>query len=458
MRFAIASWCTRLAEALSKLHTAQVPYIERYWQATSYPTRITFNGSDETPFHNDDLRELYDLARLARRTDEIQYYRPLRDALDPVRGVLRSHPAVGRAIGSRVGNDEFLVEISNGTTLTWLSALIAGLMERASELPSDGFHRTAYELGALLDASSSIVETHVPSDLDLGYDLMLFFGPRIDRRIELNDGLSILPFAAVKDWVEPSWIRDFVPEHVDRRDLRQIGAVAHPFRWRPSLHQRSAFREGHIRRTPDFEWNVLRFLDLLAVCNQSPIVPFARLDGCVHRTACVLLGTVHNHRGIQPGRTVGKRYDPFRQPERLQHNALELALQIHIRKDSQRERLAPVLSRLAEALARNGPFALNDRILDVSQAIELMFEVRGTGISKKLQRALSELLAEDQEHNESIRSATRHFYSVRSAIVHGASDDWRKERMKERQRAFTTGFHLAREAYLKLVLEGEDDH
>ena len=84
MRFDSNSWCSRLAPALSQPAKIQEPFLEAYWQASSYPARFSFNEKDETPFPKDDLAHLYDLVRPAKRSDEKKFYKPLRDALYPV--------------------------------------------------------------------------------------------------------------------------------------------------------------------------------------------------------------------------------------------------------------------------------------------------------------------------------------------------------------------------------------
>jgi hypothetical protein len=68
---------------------------------------------------------------MALRSGGKKFYDPLREALDPVRAILRSHPSLSEALGMRVGNDEFHVKILNGTSLTWLTQIVAGLLERA---------------------------------------------------------------------------------------------------------------------------------------------------------------------------------------------------------------------------------------------------------------------------------------------------------------------------------------
>lgn len=136
MTYSLNSWFARLAPSLGHLAKVQEPFLEAHWQASSYPPRVSFNGKDETPFPKDDLAHLYDRVRSARRSIEQQYYKPLRDALDPVRGILRSHPTLATALGTRIGNDEFHVKIMNRTSLTWLTQIVAGLLERAHGMVS----------------------------------------------------------------------------------------------------------------------------------------------------------------------------------------------------------------------------------------------------------------------------------------------------------------------------------
>ncbi|WP_432450261.1 hypothetical protein [Aliiroseovarius marinus] len=454
MSFCIESWQERLASALYKLEATQAPYLEKHWQCYGYPATTSFNGKDETPYPSSDVQDLYDTALRSSNQAETAYFKALRSALDPVRGILRSHPAIGSALGRVAGNDKFMVEIVNGTSLTWLTLLVVGLMERANELSDNDFETAAGELGVLLEASRTSKTINVPNGMDIGYDVLLFFGPKIERQIQVEPNLLVVPFAELLDWVDPDWIRDFLPEQMDRRDWRQIGAIMRPFHWRPHLHQMNRSGERAMQIKPRFEEEAWSFLELLAVANQTPIIPFVFIDDCIHRTAFLLLGISRNSGGRQTVGNVGKSCDPFREPPKLHQNAIEVALDaFETRRKPSYQQLAPVRRRLAEALARDGRFLLDDRILDVSQSIELMFEIKGTGIGKKIQSAMSDLLAIDSDHSDEVRKATKQFYDVRSAIVHGPSDDYRKRLMRLRGQAFRSGFNLAQQAYFKLIHE-----
>lgn len=415
MTYSLDTWCDRLGPALSQLAKVQVPFLESYWQANSYPTRVSFNGVDETPFPKDDVAHLYDLARLASRSAEKKYYHPLREALDPVRGILRSHPSLARALGQRIGNDQFHVQILNGTSLTWLTQIVAGLLERAHAHGDGGYKKAASELGSILDLSSTSLESDVPNGLDLGCDLLLFHGPEIRSEFEIQEGLIVKPAAVLSDYLDREWIRDFVPKEMDRRDWRQIGAVVRPFHWRPVFRGTTDYRGERPSWPPRFEDDALTFLEILSVANQTPILPFTLMHGCVHRSAHGLLGLAHSQGGSQPIRQVGHRHDPFRARPPLQNNSINLAKQVHSkRRDEEFERLAPIIHRLSESLARDGRFGANDRILDVSQSLELMFRPKGGRISQKLQDGVADLLGVGETHKDDIQAAIKQFYDVRS--------------------------------------------
>ncbi len=331
--------------------------------------------------------------------------------------------------------------------------MVAGLLERAHDHGDGGYRKAANELGSILDLSSTTLEVDVPNGLDLGYDLLLFHGPEIGNEFEIQEGLVVKPAAALSDYLDREWIRDFVPEEMDRRDWRQIGAVVRPFKWRPAFRRKTDYREEHPSWPPRFEDGALTFLEILSIANQTAILPFMLMHGCVHRSAHGLLGLAHSQDGYQPISLVGRRYDPFRTPPQLRDSSIDLAKEAFSkRSDEEFERLAPIIHRLSEALARLGRFGANDRILDVSQSLELMFRPKGGGISRKLQDGMAELLGVDEAHKDDIRTAIKQFYDVRSAVVHGATDARRKRNLEDRQRAFISGFNLTQQALFKMLL------
>ena len=119
-------WEERLADSLFALADEQKPFLHQHWQSHGFPAKVSFNGRDETPFPADDHFIVYEDATHSFRFGNAEYFAPLKAALDPVRGVLRDHPVVARALGNRISVSEVQVGILNAASLTSLSALIVG--------------------------------------------------------------------------------------------------------------------------------------------------------------------------------------------------------------------------------------------------------------------------------------------------------------------------------------------
>ena len=114
-------------------------------------------------------------------------------------------------------------------------------------------------------------------------------------------------------------------------------------------------------------------------------------------------------------------------------------------------RMAAVVGRLAEALARDGRFAVGDRILDVAIALERMYELDQGKISRQLRGRASRYLGTDAASRERIREVVGEFYDARSDIVHN-----RLEKMTPQSNrvAFGKGFEIARRSLFKLLRDG----
>ena len=114
-------------------------------------------------------------------------------------------------------------------------------------------------------------------------------------------------------------------------------------------------------------------------------------------------------------------------------------------------RYRPVIGRLAEALARNGRFSLEDRILDVAIALERMYELPEGKISRKLRNRASRYLGTDATGREAIKSTVKDFYDGRSDIMHNRTDRVSPQRHRD---SFVEGFDIARRSLFKLLRVG----
>ena len=448
--FGAGNWIERLARALRGLSQAQGPFLRNYWQHNPR-NRVVVDGRDETPFPLDDLETIYLFARHGRMVGEREYYAPLRAAMDPVLSLLRSHSTLWRVVGPLIDNDEFWISIRGHGVRTSLTNVIAGLMARADELPGDGFDAAAGELHAFLDSAEGGAANAVPGDLDIGYDAVVFHGMCLEKEIDIGDGLSMLPFERARAFVDEAVLKDMAPDVVRFRDWRLVGAVVRPFRWRPVLRRQGDLRDREAEPTGPFAQDALEFLELLAVSHRVPIVCLAVVRECLKRSACRLLGQGHNHGRVQWGRPV-HRFDSFATSPVLRTEALaEARTAYEERKDQRYRKLSPVVARLAEALARDGRFAAEDRILDVATGLERMYELDGGEISHKMRTRASWFLGRDSEDRVRVMKSVRNFYGVRSDIVHKGK---RKGSAAKYREAFDTGFDIAARTLFKLLRDG----
>ena len=334
---------------------------------------------------------------------------------------------------------------------TSLTALVAGLMTRSDELPDDIFHTAAGELQAFLGTVGEERESVDRNGLDTAYDTMLFHGLQLEKEIDIGDGLIMLPFEQARTFVGKKVLADMAPEVVTFRDWRLIGAVVRSFRWKPEFRPGDDVGEGALRASDRFGQDALEFLELLSVSHRVPIVCLAEIRECLLRSTCHLLGQTHHHGALRRGRAM-HRFDPFSTPPKLRTEALVKAREVFQSRQSDRYvRLAPVVSRLAEALARDGRFALEDRILDVAIALERMYELGGGEISYKLRTRSSWFLGRDAESRLRVMKSVAELYGVRSAIVHNRKQKVSAERYEE---AFNLGFDVAARTLFRLLRDG----
>ena len=204
--FAVEEWIDRLASALRRLAEAQEPYLKDYYRQNPPTYVLSENGSiEQPPISLDDLRDLYAMARSSHVLREWAYYDALCAVLDPARYIVRSHPTLAPVVSPLVGEDEFWREILNTVHATSSADLVAGLMTRAAELSDDRFRTAAAELNALLEP---VVDTEGKAGplegLDVAYDLVLFYGLTVKERIDIGDGMAMVPFGQLRAFVDKS--------------------------------------------------------------------------------------------------------------------------------------------------------------------------------------------------------------------------------------------------------------
>ena len=450
--FAVGDWIDRLAPALSKLADAQKSYLQEYYRENPR-VHVVFDmrGGNRPPFPLDDVRMLYAMACHSHVLGEEEYYARLRAVLDPVRFILRSHPTLARVASRIVGRDDFWMEILKSGHATSLTGLIAGLMARASELSGDRFRTAAGELNVFLTPAPDGGADGVQDGLDVGYDAVLFYGLTLKERIDVVNGMAILPFEQARAFVDQSLVEELAPSRAAFRDWRSVGAVVRPFRWRPVLRRNGYLGELKLRNTEPFFRDAQAFLELLAVAHAAPVLSIAALGHCIDRSASRLLG-LENYHGSEHDRRSAERFDRFDECPELAPGALAQATgAFETRKSEPYAHMAPIVSRLSEALAMDRGFADEVRIVDVAIALERIYDLPQGRISRELQNRVSAYLGTDAESRERVKESVKKFYDARSNIVHSRSANVFPQINRS---IFVKGFDIARRTVFKLLHEG----
>ena len=451
--FGAEDWIERLARALGKLSAGQERYLQEYYRQHPRVHDVSEEPGNNTPaFPLDDVRDLYAMAHHSHVFGEEEYYAPLCAVLDPARNILRSHPMLAGVINSIIGRDEFYLEILNTGQSTSSGDLIAGLMARAADLSGDRFRTAAGELNALLDPAAEKREcAGVPGGLDVGYDAVLFYGLTLKERIDIADGMALLPFDQVRAFVdkEPGGRTCPAGCSVLRLAVSWGGGQTVPVEARVQPTRLSLGLETE-KAGAVFQ-EARGFLDLLAVAQATPVLSIATLGECIDRSAGRLLG-LEAYCGSEYGRRSAQRFEGFEECPGLSSDALDQArAAFESRRAERYAQVGPIVSRLSEALARGEGFADEMRIVDIAIALENMYDLPKRKISPTLQNRASGYLGTDCASRERIKESVKEFYDARSNIVHGGWGNVTQERNRE---VFSRGFDIARRTLFKLLQEG----
>ena len=448
-KFTAGDWVERLAQALTELAATQERYRDDLDRLRRQRVRMTSDLSRwrrifDHPSH--DLWDFYWDACVGRDRDDIGEYSSLCASLTEVRRVLAEH-SVWAGLADPFGDrDEFWLQILSHGGPGSLLKVISGLMVRGMEVSQDGFKVAAAELAGLLDPGEGRAQVPGHDDLSVGYHIALFHGLRVREEVHLTDNITLRPLEQLAAFVAEDILEDIVPEVIRYGDRQSLGVLVQPFRWTPE------FRSGPVPRwdggRPFFE-DAENFVALLALFHATPVICLALLPDCIHHTAAYLLGDSPSNRSwSSPPRS----FDTFTNPIDLHMDALDAARQAF--KDRQSDNYqycAPIIGRLAEALARSGQFQTEDKVLDVAIALERMYELEGGEISFKLKMRAAFFLETSTDGRRQVSQDVGKLYDVRSGIVHKRKKPPSTETIAA---TFTRGFEVARRSVVKLLRDG----
>ena len=198
-------------------------------------------------------------------------------------------------------------------------------------------------------------------------------------------------------------------------------------------------------------------LRLLSITHSAPVLSLGEMGFFLQQPAARLRG----HHRYNPGINwthARPSLNNFPEPVPLDEEAFSTAAQPFKQRYEHRfKNYAAIVARMAESRARTGPFAYQDRILDVAIALEQLYEVDPGAISFKMRARAACFLADTTAQRNRIFRQVRDVYNLRSALVHSRRKSKRSKKLLSPQHmtdTFETGFAMARDTLMKLLDQG----
>ena len=446
--FEVERWVARLATALEDLAKIQ----QDYWKEL-YGRNADGSHARDSRDHLEAYRRFYRLASAREAHLHEGCYGPVRAALAEVLGILSRHPAWAEPLEAS-GDGQIWFEFPNSAGRKSLLPVVAGLMVRAREAGENGFWTACSELALVLEPEGEADRDPVREELLTGYHVVLFQGLMFGEKVPVGNDLAIVPFGRLGDFFDMDLLERLAPGAAKRQAEDFTAAIVKPFRWKPefladgSPARFDKYADGSLVEDADV------LIELLALFHAAPAVRLMALTPRVHRRTCLLLGSLDDHRGVS-GSLRQWMSGWLSGPVEARRDAIDAAVAAFPDRDDERYRYcAPAIARLVEALARQGRFGTDDRILDVAIALERLYRPKDRRISAQLQRGVAGFLGGDEEERTRTKREVKHFYDVRSAIIHGPRDKRKRQLLEQRPEALRNGSELACRSVIKMLKDG----
>ena len=445
-------WASRLARALARLAAVHQDYrheIDDYRRAIEQKDR----WERETFWYpSEALQYFYSSSCRADSKHSEKRYSSLSSAVREVEQVIGQNPALEGVLGS-AGDNEFGVRILDRRTYVSRRAMVAGLMTRAKQVEENGFRVASCELKELLDLSLNDASASASGNLNEGCHISAFIGLRFEKPFKITEGMTIVPFEQVDTFVNRNMMARILPAGSEWKMWKSVSAIVRRFRWQPTLLSLDEMMDADVgwerpdyMRTSAFFKDAGAFIELLAVFHGVPVASLMNFPLCAGRRISLLLGNPYFHLDWSL-RSWPPAFVALRKPHPVDIDMVDKVRQIFLERE-RRRKYAPVISRLAEALARSGQYSAEDKILDVAIALERMYKPNSPEVTYKLRTRAACFLEPDTEGRKRVFEEIKRFYAARSEIVHRNQPS--AEKMKD---AFKTGFVLARRSLVKLLQE-----
>ncbi len=303
------------------------------------------------------------------------------------------------------------------------------------------------------------------------YEVTLFYGLKLDRRIDIGEGAFLAPYEDAKAICGefPFLNRRHLPDGFEQRHPlneapKSIAALVRELTWGPAISSKEEELEKTL--TTRFRFSI----EEETIENPSSSFQFPRDHETVRDFLCIATGEHQIARrqyvrvekwmedldpNIRFGWTSGGGWvNDWWGESHFSEDSAEAFLEM-VRAwrtyQGDRDRLGLAIRRLGGLPSRIGRFGTEDRILDTAIALETMYSLDDPEITYKLKTRAGYLLGSDGEKRMEIFRKVKGFYDARSALVHGSRG---RRRRIDLGKVLSDGRQLARETLLALLRDG----
>lgn len=450
-------WATRLGKALEQVAANARPHGFPF-QTDHLPT-VAPSGFFDKERHRQ-YRQLAAQAKHDQRASEIfdmSYFWP--DSVPhEVTSVLHEHPVLERVWSKSGSHDAFHWEGAFGGSHCDLTSFVGNLAKSSVKL---GGERVATMLHRFLVAGEH-TRLHA-------HEITVLHGLIVGERIDLGSGAYLAPYEEGRSRFglpdEPERLGE-MSKHLGRFNRSPSRAVlVRPVAWGPGIAPCDCPTGKN--RSPNLKYRFPgrysidsweRFfsdqavlIDLLSVATRSKLV------SCINfHVFPSWMRALDPNFQFQNPRSGYSMFDVWPEDRHLSKETaarfVELAHGWFSYPDTKRRVIELVIRRIVASFGpAAGKFGIEERILDVAIALEIMYgPFDGGEISHKLRTRAAWLLGASPGDRISVAEDMKAFYNARSSVVHGSTNADREKL----QRAFPIGRELARSTLTALLVKG----
>ena len=402
------------------------------------------------PLTNEQYRTLGDQAEVNADARALfdQYLTKLHADPTELVDLLSRHPAIKSNVGGAGKDVATFVEMpSKGFRME--------LGDMARHLTRSAVKRGCRDAVAHLERFLTLSkEDRVP-----GYEIVVFRGPTMPGEVEIAPGLEIVSYECA---AEKGLVNNEAPGPInDILDYSGMGALvlAREMTWSPCLVPPKTSKDTSTNPVPAYRWLPRRgsgiIFDLLSIVTSHRVQVLSVLH-CAPEFVDV-------NPNFGPGSSIFFTHDHHWAKKDLtsEHVChLQGLLQAWSRFNANKcDTLELAVNRLASSIQRDrGRFWVQDRILDVAIALEVMYELKPPELSYKLATRAGHFLEKETDERIDIFDKVMLLYDARSSIAHGNKDQKTSKSKKKAidlKEAGAAGFSVAWNTLQALLDQGD---